>query len=51
VELNEFKMLDDEGVEQMYSRMGVLFQNINALYIVNITKQEIIRKSSKCSAS
>jgi hypothetical protein len=22
LELNEFKMKDDEGVEQMYSRMG-----------------------------
>jgi hypothetical protein len=31
VELNEFKMKDDEGVEQMYSRMGVFIQSINAL--------------------
>jgi hypothetical protein len=31
LELNEFKMKDDEGVEQMYSRMGVLIQSINAL--------------------
>jgi hypothetical protein len=44
VELNEFKMNDDEGVEQMYSRMGVLIQNINALYVANLTEQEIIRK-------
>jgi hypothetical protein len=26
LELNEFKMKDDEGVEQMYSRMGCLFK-------------------------
>jgi hypothetical protein len=44
VDLNEFKMIDDEGVEQMYSRMGVLIQNINALDVANLTEQEIIRK-------
>jgi hypothetical protein len=44
VELNEFKMNDDEGVEHMYSRMGVLIQNINALYVANLTEQEIIQK-------
>jgi hypothetical protein len=44
VELNEFKMKDDEGVEQMYSRMGVLIQSINALDIANLSKKEIIRK-------
>jgi hypothetical protein len=37
-------MNDDEGVEQMYSRMGVLTQNINALDVANLTEQEIIRK-------
>jgi hypothetical protein len=40
-ELNEFKMNDDEGVEQMYSRMGVLIQSINALDVSNLTEQEI----------
>jgi uncharacterized protein YlxP (DUF503 family) len=44
VELNEFEMNDDEGVEQMYSRMGVLIQNIKALDVANLTKKEIIRK-------
>jgi hypothetical protein len=44
VELNEFKMNDDEGVEQMYSRMGVLIQSINALHVANLSEQEIIRK-------
>jgi hypothetical protein len=44
VDLDEFKMIDDEGVEQMYSRMGVLIQNINALDVANLTEQEIIRK-------
>jgi hypothetical protein len=44
VELNEFKMNDDEGVEQMYSRMGVLIQSINALDVANLFEQEIIRK-------
>jgi hypothetical protein len=44
VELNEFKMRDDEGVEQMYSRMGVLIQSINALDVANLSEQEIIRK-------
>jgi hypothetical protein len=44
VELNEFKMNDDEGVEQMYSRMGVLIQSFNALDVANLSEQEIIRK-------
>jgi hypothetical protein len=44
LELNEFKMKDDEGVEQMYSRMGVLIQSINALDVANLSEQEIIRK-------
>jgi hypothetical protein len=44
LELNEFKMKDDEGVEQMYSRMGVLIQSINALDVVNLSEQEIISK-------
>jgi hypothetical protein len=44
VELNEFKMKDDEGVEQMYSRMVVLIQSINALDVANLSEQEIIRK-------
>jgi hypothetical protein len=44
VELNEFKINDDEGVEQMYFRMGVLIQNINALDVANLTEHEIIRK-------
>jgi hypothetical protein len=44
LELNEFKMKDDEGVEQMYSRMGVLIQSINALNVANLSEQKIIRK-------
>jgi hypothetical protein len=44
LELNELKMKDDEGVEQMYSRMGVLIQSINALDVANLSEQEIIRK-------
>jgi hypothetical protein len=44
VELNEFKMNDDEGVEQMYSTMGVLIQSINALDVANLSEQKIIRK-------
>jgi hypothetical protein len=44
VELNELKMLEDEGIKQMYSMMGVLIQNINALDIANLIGQEIIRK-------
>jgi hypothetical protein len=51
VELNEFKMKDGEGVEQMYSRMGVLIQCINALDVANLSEQEIIGKSSKRSPS
>jgi hypothetical protein len=38
VELNELKMNDDEGVEQMYSRMGVLIQSINALDVANLSE-------------
>jgi hypothetical protein len=38
VELNEFKMNDDEGVEKMYSRMGVLIQSINALDVANLSE-------------
>jgi hypothetical protein len=45
VELNEFKMNDDdEGVEKMNSRMGVLIQSINALDVANLSKHEIIQK-------
>jgi hypothetical protein len=44
VELNEFKMKDDEGVEQMYSRMDVLIQSINALDAANLSEQKNIRK-------
>jgi hypothetical protein len=51
LEHNKFKMKDDEGVEKMYSRMGVLIQSINALDVANLSEQEIIRKSSKRSPS
>jgi hypothetical protein len=51
LELHEFKMKVEEGVEQMYSRMGVLIQSINALDVANLSEQEIIRKSSKRSPS
>jgi hypothetical protein len=37
-------MKDDEGVEKMYSRMGVLIQMINALDVANLSEQKIIRK-------
>jgi hypothetical protein len=36
--------MNDEGVEQMYSRLGVLIQSINALDVANLSEQEIIRK-------
>jgi hypothetical protein len=51
VELNEFKMNDDEGLEQMYSRMGVLIKSINALDVANLSEQEIIGKFFKFSPS
>jgi hypothetical protein len=47
VEHSEFKMNDDEGVEQMYSRMGVLIQNINALILANLTKRKILQMLPK----
>jgi hypothetical protein len=51
VELNEFKMKDDEGVEHMYSRMGVLIQSINALDVATFPSRKLSRKSFKCSPS
>jgi hypothetical protein len=38
VELNEFKKNYDEGLEQMYSWMGVLIQSINALDVANLSE-------------
>uniref|UniRef100_K3YZT7 Uncharacterized protein n=1 Tax=Setaria italica TaxID=4555 RepID=K3YZT7_SETIT len=42
--LNEFKILPNELVEQIYSRLNVLIENINALDISTISEVEIIRK-------
>jgi hypothetical protein len=50
LELNEFKMKDDEGVEKMYSRMGVLIQSINALD-VTFPSRKSSGKTSKHSPS
>jgi hypothetical protein len=42
--LNDFKMLPNELVEQMYSRLNVLVEDINALEISTLTNSDIIRK-------
>ncbi|XP_014661305.1 uncharacterized protein LOC106804531 [Setaria italica] len=42
--LNEFKMLPYELVEQMYSRLNMLIEDINTLDIATISEAEIIRK-------
>jgi hypothetical protein len=51
VELNEFKMNDDEGVEQMYSRMSVLIQSIMLSMLLTFTSRKSSGKSFKCSPS
>ena len=42
--LNEFKMHPSELVEQMYVRLNVLVENINALEISPLSTSDIIRK-------
>src|SRR6185437_11126738 len=42
--LNDFKMFPNELVEQIYARLNVLVENINALEISPLTTSDIIRK-------
>ena len=42
--LNEFKMHPSELVEQMYARLNVLIEDINALEISPLSSSDIIRK-------
>jgi hypothetical protein len=42
--LDEFKMLPNELVDQMYSRLNVLVEDINALEISPLSNSDIIRK-------
>ena len=42
--LNEFKMLPSELVEQMYARLNVLIEDINALEISPLSTSDIIQK-------
>ena len=42
--LNEFKMLPNELVEQMYARLNVPVEDINALEISRLSNSDIIRK-------
>ena len=42
--LNEFKMLPSELAEQMYARLSVLVEDINALEISSLSTSDIIRK-------
>ena len=42
--LNDFKMFPNELVEQMYARLNVLVEDINALEISPLTTSDIIRK-------
>ena len=42
--LNEFKMLPNELVEQMYARLNVLIEDINALKISPLSTSDIIQK-------
>ena len=42
--LNEFKMHPSELVEQMYARLNVLVEDINALEISHLSSSDIIRK-------
>ena len=46
--LNEFKMLPNELVEQMYARLNVLIEDINALEISPLSTSDIIRKILHC---
>jgi hypothetical protein len=51
LELTEFKMKDDEGVEQMYSRMGCLFKVSMLSMLLTFPSRKSSRKSSKRSPS
>jgi hypothetical protein len=51
LELNEFKMKDDEGVEQMYSRMGCLFKVSMLSMLRTFPSRKSSGKSSKRSPS
>ena len=42
--LNDFKMLPNELVEQMYSRLNVLVEDINTLEISPLSSSDVIRK-------
>ena len=42
--LNEFKMHPSELVEQIYARLNVLIEDINALEISSLSTSDIIRK-------
>src|SRR6185503_13987129 len=42
--LNDFKMFPNELVEQMYARLNILVEDINALEISPLTTSDIIRK-------
>ena len=42
--LNEFKMIPNELVEQMFARLNVLIEDINALEISPLSNNDIIRK-------
>ena len=42
--LNEFKMLPSELVEQIYARLNVLIEDINALKISSLSTSDIIQK-------
>jgi hypothetical protein len=43
-EFNSFRQLANENAESMYSRLNVLFNEINALGVKNITDVNINRK-------
>jgi hypothetical protein len=42
--LNDFKMLPNELVEQMYARLNIIVEDINALEISPLSNSDIIRK-------
>ena len=41
---HDFKMLPNELVEQMYARLNVLVEDINALEISLLSSSDVIRK-------
>ena len=42
--LNDFKMLPNEHVEQMYTRLNVLVEDINALEISPLSRSDVMQK-------